>query len=179
MNPGPSATLALYCLARGGRGKRLGRERGRDGLSGGSLYRLDLGTQQWDPVVFFSSSQRENRNPPVTADGRNKEQGKAEVATFFRSSHSSPNSKRPSESPQCPGGHLQNQEISRGNTAAPPSRRDPKPGKGLPSGSEPCGQPNSLPSQKLARPLEGMGHRQGEQKGAQASPIARPGPGRG
>ena len=127
MNPGLGGTFKRYHVARDGDGVGLGREQGRDGLSGGSLSRLDRNAQQWDPDMFFSSFQRENRNPPkpVTADGRNKEQGKVEVAHRPRWSHSSgvpiPTLTRegPVSLPSRPGGHLQ-------PTAAPPSKRGPK-----------------------------------------------------
>lgn len=91
------------------------------------------------------------------------------MVTFFRSSRASLEKRRPLSLPPLPDGHLQ-------KTAAPPNNRGPKPGKGPTSGSEPCEQPNCLPFQKLARSLEGMQNRRGEQRGAQVSPTDWPGP---
>lgn len=42
------------------------------------------------PVSLKLPKGRQKSSKPGTADGRNKQQGKAEVVTFFRSSHPSP-----------------------------------------------------------------------------------------
>lgn len=156
MNPGLSgATHYTACR----RGSGWGREkRGKDGPSGGWFsFQTGLrcsGTQTHFPQAYKG---KRKSSRPVTADGRNRERGKAEGANRPRWPHSSgvpvpvltleTNDALwpfPLPRPASPDAGGPWRENSR-SWGSPLGHRGPKPGKDSMPGSEPCQQSNCLP----------------------------------